>query len=173
MKITSSGAGTKGARLTVSYAGDFDVIAVPMYIQENTSAESTLVTSPFLAVGDADGEGHYVYVSRGGILFNIARVHSATTSNWSGGTSANTNCYYGWPPVLRICRTSGTVYITAGELGSSLFGALATRVPATGDGWFVVTTDVDAATMDVVSLGGLFTSGNAASVYWAFLRRFA
>ena len=171
-KITSSGTGKKGARLTVSYAGDFDVIAAPIFVQENTSAESPIVAFPFFAIGDADGTGHYTYWEPGGINYKLYRAHSATTSDWSGGTSTNTAVYHGANVILRISRISGTVYITGGVPNASLFGATATRVVSVSDGWFVVTTDVDAATMDVITLGGVFASGNPASIYWTFLRRF-
>jgi hypothetical protein len=174
LKISSTtGAATKGARLTVSYAGDFDIVAAPIYVTENTSAESSIVAAPFLGIGEATGTGHYIYCTPVGFYLNTIRVHSATTATWAGGTSATTATYSGVPFMYRICRTSGTVYITAGFPGNSLFGTLGTRVPATGDAWFVVTTDSDAATMDVLSLGAVFSSGNAASVYWAFVRRFS
>ena len=56
LKITNNGAGLEGVRLTCSFDGDFDVIAAPLDVMENTAAESSFVR-PMFGIGDADGTG--------------------------------------------------------------------------------------------------------------------
>jgi len=173
LKLTSNAAYLRGARLTVSYAGDFDILAYPLWDTQNTASTGLNNADPVLGVGASAGEGHHVKVSPGGVGQALVRVHSATTSDWSGGTSASTSSQAGPPFVCRICRTSGTVYISGSFVGASLFDNLDNRIPITGAGWWAVSTDVDAATMNTLFLGGSFPSGNPASIYWHCVRRFA
>ena len=172
LSCTGGSSVVRRAYLTVSYAGDFDIMACPQppfdyAIHENT----TDYNGHLLGVGDTTGGTitHSVY------LINSTSANyscqSLMTGTWAalGGTGASRSSTRS-PLAFRIHRVSGTIYIGVGSAETSM---IMPDLPVDDRWGWQLSNASDASTYNRLFFSMRNTAVNKTSKQgWLFLRRF-
>jgi len=169
--LTASGVNLVKAELTVSFAGDFDLLMSGMTPQGYDATPP--VSQRFWGFGVADtanDKAHYVLATNsGGDRWNTYRIVNDTYSTLTGA-GTQVHCYY--RPVLRVWRVSGVVYVSSGAETEGSILVADTTTPQ-NEGYDDAHTQADANTMTRIFLTPHNNTVASGSIFGCrFLRRF-
>jgi hypothetical protein len=164
---------------TVSFTGDFDVVAFPVWAQGYGEIHGQPYSEIGLMVGDTVGDDQWLAASQ--TVNGYCRFYGGYGGLWSNGSShsLSSQSFYNGGHMVRIKRVSGTLRETAGTAypfgACQMWAAQSSNLEFEGWGWTAGYTQSTSVTMNRLALSLRFQTGptqNGRVAGFRFLRRF-